>query len=91
MRFRLAIGPCDNEVMLERPKKKRPRDVNQLAKMVAGIATGDIDDNENEKPTRGRAGGLVGGRARAEKLSAAERRAIAKMAAATRWAARKNH
>jgi len=33
----------------------------------------------------GRLGGAKGGRARADKLSAAKRKAIAKKAAATRW------
>lgn len=36
----------------------------------------------------GRLGGLKGGKARAEKLSAAKRKAIAKKAAETRWASR---
>jgi hypothetical protein len=69
---------------------KRPRDVNQLAKLIADIATG-------EKPTDplpaaspmgelGRAGGLKGGKARAAALTPEQRSAIAKRAAAKRWA-----
>lgn len=38
----------------------------------------------------GRLGGLKGGRARAEKLSAEKRKAIAKKAAETRWGARRS-
>jgi hypothetical protein len=37
----------------------------------------------------GRLGGLKGGKARADKLSAAKRKAIAKKAAASRWKTRK--
>ncbi len=36
-------------------------------------------------PQTGRAGGLVGGKARAQKLTAEQRREIAKKAAAARW------
>lgn len=75
-------------------RKKRPRDANQLAKAIVDIATGEVEDR---KPTPeeqgkdpaavslGRKGGLKGGKARAEKMSAEERSAIAKKAAATRW------
>ena len=70
---------------------KRPRDLNQLAKLVADLATGQA---EPEKPDQGkdpaavalgRRGGLKGGKARAEKLSAKKRAAIARKAAAARW------
>ena len=66
---------------------KRPRDPNQLAKLVVDIATGD-DDQAEAKPstiTPGRAGGLVGGKARAVKLTDIERTEIAKKAARARW------
>lgn len=46
------------------------------------------DPNEGKDPkavARGKAGGLKGGKARAEKLSAAKRKAIAKKAARSRW------
>lgn len=66
---------------------KRPRDPNQLAKSIIDIATGDSPEPE---PAGGdldyaRRGGLKGGKARAEKLSAEQRSAIAKKGAATRW------
>lgn len=68
---------------------KRPRDPNQLAKMIVDIATGEMGDTVSEAKRhpskRGRAGGLKGGRARATKLSAAKRKAIAKRAANARW------
>lgn len=68
---------------------KRPRDPNQLAKMIVDIATGELDDTVSESKRnpskRGRAGGLKGGKARAATLSARKRRAIAKRAAKARW------
>lgn len=73
---------------------KRPRDANKLAKLITDIATGETEDRlptpeEQGKDTtavkRGRSGGLKGGIARAEKLSAAKRREIAQKAANARW------
>jgi len=72
-------------------KPKRPRDANQLAKMVVDLATGDaeeVDPNAGKDRAavkRGKAGGAKGGPARAAKLSAKERSEIAKKAAAARW------
>ena len=70
----------------------RPRDPNQLAKLIVDIATGEAEDTVSEQkrnpPKRGRAGGLKGGKARAEKLSQRERQEIAKRAANTRWTKR---
>jgi hypothetical protein len=71
-------------------KAKRPTDSNMLAKQIADIATG----NQTETPTKeknaaavalGRLGGLKGGKARAKKLTAKQRQAIAKKAANARW------
>lgn len=67
---------------------KRPRDTNQLAKMIVDLATGGIDEEMPEisiKAKAGRLGGLKGGKARADKLSPEERSAIAKKAAEKRW------
>lgn len=74
-------------------KPKRPRDVNQLAKLIVDIATGDapaepVPDTSGKDPSAvalGRKGGLKGGKARAAALSPAKRKAIAKKAAAARW------
>lgn len=77
--------------MPDHPRKKRPRDVSQRAKLIVGIATGEIEDKPDygdrnaEAVTLGRQGGLKGGKARALKLTAEERRAIAKHAAEVRW------
>lgn len=67
---------------------KRPRDFNELAKLVVDIASGEVADTVSPKmrsDRRGRAGGLVGGEARAEKLSESRRSEIAKKAAEKRW------
>ncbi len=70
---------------------KRPRDVNQLAKLVVDLATGQAEPeklDEDKDPAAvalGRRGGLKGGKARAEKLSSKRRAEIARKAAATRW------
>lgn len=68
----------------------RPRDPNQLAKQIVGIATGEVQDTISEakrhpESVRGRTGGLAGGVARAQHVSAKRRRDIAKKAAASRW------
>ncbi len=73
-------------------KPKRPRDLNQLAKAITDEATGQTPPEpkpEREKNPAavalGRLGGLKGGKARAKKLSPAERKKIAQKAARTRW------
>lgn len=70
---------------------KRPRDVNQLAKLMADVATGQVElpkTDEGKDPAAvalGRRGGLKGGNARAAILSPRKRREIAQKAAKTRW------
>lgn len=77
--------------MPEGPHKKRPRDANQLAKLIVDIASGEVEDkapDEGKDPAaveRGRKGGMKGGEARAAKLSPKQRSEIAKKAAAKRW------
>lgn len=72
-------------------KKKRPADLNRLAASIVADATSEEpepDPYEGKDPAAvelGRRGGLKGGRARAEKLTAEERSEIAKKAAAARW------
>ena len=72
--------------------RARPRDPNQLAKLITDIATGEIEDSlvlddgrDLAAVLMGRRGGLKGGRARAEKLSPERRREIAQAAAQARW------
>jgi len=70
---------------------KRPRDPNQLAKLIVDIATGQAQEAaikpsiKQDMVALGRAGGLKGGRARSESLTADKRSEIAKAAAAARW------
>lgn len=77
--------------MPTRASTKRPRDVNQLAKMIVDISTGNAPEPEPEREKNpaavalGRLGASKGGQARAEKLSPKKRSLIAKRAALARW------
>lgn len=85
---------------MTKPKtvKKPPSDPNRAAKRVIDsvIASTERDtEPEASEPEKnpaavalGRLGGLKGGKARAESLSATKRKAIAKKAAKARWSAR---
>jgi hypothetical protein len=77
---------------------KRPKDVNQLAKLVADIATGSTSDDDlgteelvgnsgknAAAVALGREGGLKGGKARAQSLTPEKRQEIARKAAKKRW------
>jgi hypothetical protein len=74
---------------------KRPRDLNQWAKRMVDIATGDVSDIEplpqddpNKDPAAvalGRKGGLKGGHARSASLTPERRTKIAEDAARKRW------
>ena len=73
-------------------KPKRPRDANQLAKLILDLATGEqeaqtftTDGKDPAAVALGRRGGLKGGKARAASMSAEQRSQIAKSAAAARW------
>jgi hypothetical protein len=65
---------------------KRPRDPNQLAKLITDIATGDASDSqETTFSKRASVAGTKGGPARATSLSPKQRSEIARMAASARW------
>lgn len=70
---------------------KRPRDPSQLAKLMIDIASGEVSDSppQNDKDPaaveRGRAGGLKGGKARAERLTPETLHYQASKAARARW------
>lgn len=72
-------------------KPKRPKDGNELAKLIVDLATGEATEQVEGKgkdPAAvelGRKGGLKGGKARAAKLTPEQRKEIAKKAAAKRW------
>jgi hypothetical protein len=77
------------------PKRSRTGkpDVNQMAANLIDAIAGDLppeepEENKAKNPAAvalGRLGGLKGGKARAEKLSARRLREIAKKAAQKRW------
>jgi hypothetical protein len=72
--------------MLKRTSKKKVEDLNGLAYSIVGQATGLVVKEKNPAAVSlGRLGGLKGGRARAEKLSASRRKEIARKAARARW------
>ncbi len=70
-------------------KVKLPADLKKKAFSIVQIATGEAEVNEDGKNVAavalGRLGGLKGGKARAESLTAKKRTEIAKKAAAARW------
>ncbi len=71
-------------------KPKRPRDPNQLAKLILDMTTGEAANDSPKAPespatAARRKGGVKGGKARAKKLGARKRRAIAKKGAKVRW------
>lgn len=68
----------------------RPRDPIACSTHVARILTGEIEETfeppaDERRPPDPAAGGRVGGRARATKMTPEERSAIAKRAATERW------
>lgn len=71
--------------------RKRPHDVNELARQLVDEATGEVPpspDPEGKDPAAvalGRKGGLKGGKARAANMTAQERSEAARKAARARW------
>ncbi len=59
--------------------KRRPKDVNELGKLIVDIAVGDVEDREPQSKK------AKGGEARAMTLTPERRTEIAKKAAAARW------
>ena len=94
MKFVALAAPWEDGFMPDRRSRKRPRDLNALAASIVGEATGETpapapDDGKDPAAVElGRRGGLKGGKARAQKLTAEQRSEIAKRAAAARWSAR---
>jgi hypothetical protein len=73
--------------------KRSSKDPNQTAANIVAQITGQPLPTITPKPAKnpaavalGRLGGRIGGKARAAKLSPAERKAIAAVAAKARWA-----
>lgn len=75
------------------PKRAKSGDLNQIAASIVEQSTAQAETPTEKNPAAvalGRLGGLKGGRARAEKLSAARRKEIARKAAAGRWKKRRD-
>lgn len=68
-------------------RSSKPKDINQLAASIVNEATGQSQEPKKNPAAvaLGRLGGLKGGKARAQKLSAQERSKIAQKAAQSRW------
>jgi hypothetical protein len=71
-------------------RRKRPRDPAQLAKLMIDIASGEVEDRKPTPEEQGKdpaaaAMGQRGGKARAAKMTKAQRSAIARKAARSRW------
>lgn len=67
-------------------RPKRPRDPNQLAKLMVDIATDQVQEPEmSASEKKASKAGKVGGPARAKTLTPEERSKIASIAAQARW------
>jgi len=87
---------------MRRSSKPLPKDPNKLAYEIARLSTEEPEEEPKEPDQTqaqsaisaylsliGKKGGLKGGPARAKKLSAKKRKEIARRAATTRWAKKK--
>jgi hypothetical protein len=77
------------------PTKRPPRDVNELARYVLDVTTGDAEKVEPpQKNPHAQAlaalGASKGGKERARRLSASKRKSIAKKASKARWGSSKH-
>jgi hypothetical protein len=67
-------------------QSKKPADLNRLAAAIVGDATDETpQEPENQQTRAGRNGGLKGGKARAERMTAEQRSEAARKAAKARW------
>ncbi len=65
--------------------QKRPADAIGLAVMIGKIATGEIDDAQDDVASAAAQMGKLGGKARAANMTPERRKEIAQKAAAKRW------
>ena len=66
-------------------KPKRPRDQNQLAKLIADIATGEQENEKYHTHEGKRKAGEKGAKTRNKNLTPEQRTEIAHIAAQARW------
>jgi hypothetical protein len=86
---------------MRRSSKKLPKDPNQLAAEIVRLSTEESEEKPKDPQEAaqeaiseylaliGKRGGLKGGPARANKLSAKKRKEIARKAAISRWSPQK--
>ncbi|MCY4305391.1 MAG: histone H1 [Aestuariivita sp.] len=63
----------------------RPRDPNQLGKLVVDLATGEAEDEVKQVNISKRNAGIIGGNARSVSISSERRSEIARAGADARW------
>ena len=83
--YRIVYGMPKRSSKKRKAEKAREADVNELAASIVDLATSDDSGKNPAAVALGRLGGLKGGKARADKLSAKERSEIARNAANARW------
>ena len=72
--------------MTKKAKPPKNADFNQVARSIVDAATNETEPPpESAAVKRGRLGGAIGGKSRADALSAEERSEIARKAAVARW------
>jgi hypothetical protein len=83
-----AAPPAATLIVMAKQSKK-PADLNRLAAAIVDHATTEEPTApESPRARSGRKGGLKGGNARAERMTAEERTEAARRAANARWADR---
>lgn len=73
---------------MKKTTRRKEEDINTLAFSIVEQATSSAKESHQKNPAAvelGRLGGLKGGHARAKKLTAEQRKAIARKAALSRW------
>jgi hypothetical protein len=79
-----------SKIQTDQPKQENAEQTeSESADMPASADTASMTGKNPAAVALGRLGGKKGGKARAEKLTAQQRREIAKKAAAARWRKRK--
>lgn len=84
----LSVKHTENGMPKGPNGEKRPADAVGLAVLIGKIATGEVEDmpDDDGKDPAAKALGKKGGAARAASMTPEKRAAIAKRAAAARWA-----
>jgi len=82
----LEGGPTYRYDAVMAKRSGKPRDLNRLAARIVGDATDEVPaEPESPQARAGRSGGIKGGKVRAARMSAAQRKEIARNAAEARW------